>query len=88
MVKLTHKKSKAKKSIRVWSPRDSGIEFEYLEHAVKEATEIALRDKCKAEVFIETTEEDGTISQSIRVAVIRGSKFNNFGQIKKKEGGK
>lgn len=70
------------KKLRVWTEFSSPEEdFKYLDHAVKEATAKALKHNTEALVTLDTENEVGDIISSVKVAIIRGNKFNSSGGV-------
>jgi len=73
---------KTKKVLRVWTPSDCPEEYKYLEHAIKDATKKALNKNCEACVTLDEEDNEGNVYSSIKVAIIRGNKFDTIGAIK------
>jgi len=88
---MTKVKKETKKVLRIWSrfdcPADHG-DYEFLQNAVKTATEIAIEKNTEVKIELAEVEKNGNSIKGSIVAIIRGSKFNEFGEIKlEKKGG-
>ena len=82
--KIFHGKQpgETRRVLRAWNPKEMPVNYDFLENAIKQATEWAIEYHNESNVTLDVEDDDGTIIAQTKVAMVRGSKFDDYGKPK------